>query len=221
MERPLTSSPPHNEVMANPVFDAVRTVMAIRDYQPKPIPPDVVTRIVDAGRLTASASNQQEWHFVVVREPENLRALGSLVRTGPYIAKSVLAIVVAYEKTSNTGISDCSRAIQSMLLTAWAEGVGSNWTGFGGLEGVRSKVALRSLRGARCPAFRVPGSAGQGTQETQAASGSRLGGALRHTLSWWRFVLEPRRSSDPLPVRAGPSSLRDVPRPLVNACRPV
>jgi nitroreductase len=128
--------------MANPVFEAVRTAMAIRDYQQKPIPEDVVTRIVDAGRLTASAANRQEWHFVVVREPENLRALGSLVSTGPYIAKSVLAIVVAYEKTSGTGVSDCSRAIQSMLLTAWAEGVGSNWTGFGGLEGVRTKVGL-------------------------------------------------------------------------------
>src|SRR5437868_13280776 len=153
MERPLTSYPPHNEVMANPVFDAVRTVMAIRDYQPKPIPPDVVTRIVDAGRLTASASNQQEWHFVVVREPENLRALGSLVRTGPYIAKSVLAIVVAYDKNSRTGVSDCSRAIQSMLLTAWAEGVGSNWTGFGGLEGVRNKVGLPDRYGCSpsCP----------------------------------------------------------------------
>src|SRR5207253_7833001 len=134
--KPLTSAPLILRSMANPVFEAVRTVMAIRDYQDKPIPSDVVTRIVDAGRLTASASNQQEWHFVIVREPGTLRALGSLVRTGPYIAKSVLAIVVAYEKTSHTGISDCSRAIQSMLLTAWAEGVGSNWTGFGGLEGV-------------------------------------------------------------------------------------
>jgi nitroreductase len=128
--------------MANPVFDAVRTIMAIRDYQEKAIPADVVTRIVDSGRLTASAANRQEWHFVVVREPETLQALGSLVRTGPYIAKSVLAIVVAYEKKSHTGVSDCSRAIQSMLLTAWAEGIGSNWAGFGGLEGVRDKVGL-------------------------------------------------------------------------------
>jgi nitroreductase len=128
--------------MANPVFDAVRTIMAIRDYQQKPIPAEVVTRIVDAGRLTASAANHQGWHFVVVREPENLRALGSLVKTGPYIAKSTLAIVVAYEKNSRTGVSDCSRAIQSMLLTAWGEGVGSNWTGFGSLEDVRNKVSL-------------------------------------------------------------------------------
>ncbi len=39
-------------------------------------------------------------------------------------------------------MSDASRAIQSMILTAWADGVGSNWTGFGGLEGARQKVGL-------------------------------------------------------------------------------
>jgi nitroreductase len=128
--------------MANPVFDTVRTAMAVRDYQDKPVPADVVSRIVEAGWLTASAANQQPWHFVVVRERENLRALGSLVRTGPYIAKAVFAVVVAYEKESRTGVSDASRAIQSMILAAWAEGVGSNWTGFGGLQEVRQRVGL-------------------------------------------------------------------------------
>ena len=128
--------------MPNPVFDAVRTVMAIRDYADKPVPAEIVTRIVEAGRLTASASNKQPWHFVVVRDPESLRQLGSLVRTGPYIAKSAFAMVVAYEKDNRLGVSDCSRAIQSMMLTAWGEGVGSNWTGFGGLEGVARKVGL-------------------------------------------------------------------------------
>jgi nitroreductase len=29
-----------------------------------------------------------------------------------------------------------------MMLTAWADGVGSNWTGFGGLESVGKKVGL-------------------------------------------------------------------------------
>ena len=30
--------------------------------------------------------------------------------------------------------SDGSRAVQSMLLTAWSEGLGSNWVGFTGLN---------------------------------------------------------------------------------------
>jgi nitroreductase len=126
----------------NKVFEVVRTVLAVREYQDGEVPDEVVDRIVEAAHLTASAANRQPWHFVVVRDRGNLRELGSLVRTGPYIASAALAVVVAYEKTSRTGVSDASRAIQSMILTAWAEGVGSNWAGFGGLEGVRQKVGL-------------------------------------------------------------------------------
>ncbi len=128
--------------MANPVFDAVRTVLAVREYQDREIPGDVLDRIVEAGHLTASAANQQPWHFVVVRDRQALRDLGGLVRTGPYIASSAAAIVVAHERGSRTGVSDASRAIQAMILTAWADGVGSNWTGFGGLEQVRERVGL-------------------------------------------------------------------------------
>jgi len=128
--------------MANQVFEVARTAMAVREYQDKPVPEDLVVRVVEAGRLTASGANRQPWHFVVVRERANLRALGSEVRSGPYIAKAAFAIVVGYEKDSPYGVSDASRAIQSMILTAWAEGVGSNWAGFGGLLAVRKKVAL-------------------------------------------------------------------------------
>jgi nitroreductase len=48
------------------------------------------------------------------------------------VAQAPLAIVVATDK-SRFAVSDASRAIQSMLLTAWGDGVGSNWVGFGGL----------------------------------------------------------------------------------------
>lgn len=127
--------------MPNDVFDAVSTVLAVREYQDRPVPDDVLHRIVEAGRLTASARNQQPWHFVVVREPEHLRKLGSLVRTAPYIAGAAAAIVVACDKNPYA-MSDASRAIQSMILVAWAEGVGSNWTGFGGIEGVRQELGI-------------------------------------------------------------------------------
>jgi nitroreductase len=128
--------------MSNPVFEAVRTVLAVREYQDKPIPHDVLGRIVEAGHLSASASNVQPWHFVVVTDRGGLRELGGLVASGPYIAGAAAAIVVAYEKANQLGVSDVSRAIQSMILVAWGDGVGSNWTGFGRLDGVRKKVGL-------------------------------------------------------------------------------
>jgi nitroreductase len=123
------------------VFDAVRTVLAVRTYQNKPVPPDLVRRIVEAGRLTASSMNAQPWHFVVVEDRDTLRQLGSLARTGRYIAQAPLAVVVAIEET-RFAVSDASRAIQSMVLTAWSEGVGSNWVGFGGLTEVKSLLGI-------------------------------------------------------------------------------
>ena len=128
--------------MTNPVFEAVRTVLAVREYQDKPIPDDVLVRIVEAGHLSASASNVQPWHFVVVKERAALKELGTLVAHGPYIAGAAAAIVVATEKANHLAVSDASRAIQSMILVAWADGIGSNWTGFLGLDGVRKKVGL-------------------------------------------------------------------------------
>ena len=128
--------------MANAVFDAVRTVLAVREYRDREIPDDVLDRIVEAAHLTASAANRQPWHFVVVRDRQSLQELGVLLRTGPYTAGAGAAIVVATERASRTAVSDASRAIHAMILTAWADGVGSNWAGFGGLERVREHVGL-------------------------------------------------------------------------------
>jgi nitroreductase len=123
------------------VFEAVRTILAVRRYQDRPVPEDVIRRIVEAGRLTASSMNMQPWHFIVVQDRDTLRQLGALAPTGPYIAQAALAIAVAIDKT-RFAVSDASRAIQSMLLTAWSEGVGSNWVGFGGLEDVKALLSI-------------------------------------------------------------------------------
>ena len=52
-------------------------------------------------------------------------------------------MIVAYEKESSQyGLSDASRAIQSIVLTAWGDGVGSNWTGFTPMDAVRQEFGL-------------------------------------------------------------------------------
>lgn len=112
------------------VAEAVDTVLAVREFKDDPIPDAVVRKIVEAAHRTASASNKQPWHFIVVGDRETLRRMGELAKTGPYIAQAPLAIAVAIEDGA-IAISDASRAIQSMVLAAWSEGVGSNWVGFG------------------------------------------------------------------------------------------
>jgi nitroreductase len=115
------------------VFEAVRTLLAVRRYKDTPIPADLVRRIVESAWLTGSSRNGQPWHFIAVQDKAMLQRLGSLARTGPYIAEATLAVVVVMEE-SIYNVSDVSRAVQSMMLTAWDEGVGSNWVGFGNLE---------------------------------------------------------------------------------------
>lgn len=126
------------------VFEAVRTLLAVRQYADRPVPDQVVRRIVDAAHLSASASNRQAWHFVVIQDRAMLQRLGSLARTGPYVAGAPLAVVVAAEPTPY-GLSDASRAIQDMMLVGWESGVGSNWVGFAGaLDAVATELGIPS-----------------------------------------------------------------------------
>lgn len=110
------------------VFEAVETLLAIRQYEDKAIPEKSVRRILEAARLTASSKNTQRWDFVVVQDKERLQQLGQLARTGPYIAGAPLAIAVVVPERS-IGYVDGARAVQDMMLVAWEEGIGSNWVG--------------------------------------------------------------------------------------------
>src|SRR5215213_12042098 len=81
------------------VFETIRTMQAGRQYQDRPVPDDVLRRVLEAGRLTASGMNAQPWHFIVVQDPETLRQLGALAKTGPYIVGAPVAIAVAVNRT--------------------------------------------------------------------------------------------------------------------------
>jgi nitroreductase len=110
------------------VSKAVKTMLAVRKYQDKPIDDATVKRIVEAGRLTGSSRNRQQWDFVVVRDRAKLKRLGALAQTGGYIADAALAIAVVVPDAP-VGYIDGARATQDMMLAAWGEGIGSNWVG--------------------------------------------------------------------------------------------
>ena len=124
------------------VFEAIRTLLAVREYEDRAVPEEVVARILEAGRLTASGMNKQPWHFVVVQDREMLRRLAAAAPSGPYVASAPLAIVVVVENDTRMALSDGSRAIQDMLLAAWGEGVGGNWVGFRGLDEVKALLGI-------------------------------------------------------------------------------
>ena len=123
-------------------YEAVRTLLAVRAYRDEPLPASALGRIVEAGHLSGSASNRQPWHFLAITERDTLRQLGGLIAYGPYIATAPACVVVLIENVPS-GPIDGARAIQSMVLTGWAEGIGSNWV----TAQAHEQPAIRQLLG--------------------------------------------------------------------------
>ena len=105
-------------------------------------------------------------------------------------------MVVAVDKTP-FAVSDASRAIQSMLLAAWADGVGSNWVGFGGLEEVKTLLGIPAKLDLLAILPLGYSGAGRGAREEgpEADRGGRPPGAIRP-------ALRVSRRRDPRPADA-------------------
>jgi nitroreductase len=99
-------------------FLAIASRREIRDYAETPIPGDVVHRILDAGRLSGSARNKQQWQFVVVGDHE---AMAECVYAPGNVLGAALVVAIAGDARG----LDVGRAMQNMLLAAWNDGVGS------------------------------------------------------------------------------------------------
>jgi len=104
-------------------YQAIISKRDRRDYDSKPIPEDVLRRILQAGRMAGSSSNSQPFRFIVMRDQaakENLAPAGP--GTAPLV-KAPLAIVIVLEKGRRD--LDVGRAAQNMMVAAWAEGIHS------------------------------------------------------------------------------------------------
>src|SRR3979409_2653471 len=58
--------------------DFLRSLRAVREFQRKPVPEEIVQDILEVARWSGSASNRQFGEVIVVRKPETLRALAAL-----------------------------------------------------------------------------------------------------------------------------------------------
>jgi nitroreductase len=99
-------------------FLAIASRREVRDFADRPIPDEVVRRILDAGRLSGSSRNTQKWEFVVVSDRESL---AEAVYAPENVRNAPLVVAIVGEAFP----FDVGRAAQNMLLAAWNEGVGS------------------------------------------------------------------------------------------------
>jgi nitroreductase len=111
---------------AEHALDVIGSRHSHRKYKPDPVPRDVIEKIVNAGRLAATARNVQPWHFVVVTDEKMRKRLVEINDYGDFIAEAPVCIVVLCEDTKYY-LEDGSVATQNILLAAEALGLGACW----------------------------------------------------------------------------------------------
>ncbi len=107
-------------------LEAIRKRVSCRTYQDKSVPRELLEKIVDAGRRAPTARNLQPVEFVVVTNPEQLRAIANLTDYGHFIANAPACFVVFSQETKYY-LEDGSAAVENMLIAATALGLGACW----------------------------------------------------------------------------------------------
>jgi len=123
-------------------MDAYETILkrrSVRKFKPEPVSRDLLSKVVEAGRLAPTARNEQPWEFIVVTEPERCRHIAGLTDTGKFIADAQACIVVV-SHPAKYYIEDGSAATTQMMLAATALGLGSCWVA-GDKKAYADKVA--------------------------------------------------------------------------------
>lgn len=137
------------------LHDAIYTTRSIRKFKPDPIPHETIRLILEAGTQGPSGKNIQPWRFIVVQEAHQKNQLARLyseaffenrpseindpdTNASAYLARNLdkapAIIVVCAPLTQPTGIGQIGPfastfpAIQNMLLTARAQGMGGTIT---------------------------------------------------------------------------------------------
>ena len=112
------------------VLEAIKERRSVRKYEPKTVPEEELTQILEAGRWAPSASNAQPWKFIVVRDEKVKSELARVAVYGRFLAEAPAAIAVVIDpQASNHPVEDGAAATQNMLLAAHALGLGTCWIG--------------------------------------------------------------------------------------------
>jgi len=131
-------------------WDAIRARRNVRSFDDQPIAEADLHRILEAGWRSPSASNRQEWHFVVVTDRSRLKELSLLWAYAGHVATSAATVVLVLPEPGNDrdhllNQYDLGQATMLMMLSAADLGIGS------GHASIAEKDECRRLLG-------IPGS---------------------------------------------------------------
>ena len=117
------------------VLENIHSRKSVRQFTSEPVSDEHIETMLRAAMAAPTAVNYQPWRFVVITEREQLDAMSEVLPFAKMLKQAPLAIVVCGQTTWFDGNEnpfwqqDCSAAVQNLLLTAEALGLGAVWTG--------------------------------------------------------------------------------------------
>ncbi|MGQ9628877.1 MAG: nitroreductase family protein [bacterium] len=131
------------------VREAIRMRRSIRAFQDRPVEEEKLRSVLEAGRLAPSASNRQDWKFIVVRDKATREKLARAANNQKFVGEAPVVIVAC--GTNPTRVMsggqhacpvDLSIAVDHMTLQAVEEGLGTCWIGAFNAEAVRKILGI-------------------------------------------------------------------------------
>jgi len=116
------------------IYDKIISRRTIRKYEPKDVPKEVLSKCVDAARLSPSSANRQPLKYIIVDDQMLLREVFSTLRWAGYLSsyqpseeempRAYVVIVLDKSIRKNHG-HDAGIAAMSISMVAHDEGLGS------------------------------------------------------------------------------------------------
>jgi nitroreductase len=115
---------------------AIKGRRSVRSFQDQEVEDDKIEKILEAGRLSPSANNRQEWKFIVVKNGDTKKKLARAAMNQTFIGRA--PVVLAACATESKAVMTCghptyavdvSIAFAYMLLQACELGLGTCWIG--------------------------------------------------------------------------------------------
>jgi nitroreductase len=106
-------------------YECIVSKLDIRQFKDQDVPEDIRLRILEAARQTGTGLNSQHLRFVMIDRKDSLNLLAEDSTSGTWISGANFAVMVLANASFRFNMLDAGRALQSMQLAAWAEGIGS------------------------------------------------------------------------------------------------
>ena len=118
------------------VMEAIRLRKSVRAWEKKAVEEEKIMAVLEAARLAPSASNRQEWRFVVVRDAGVREKLVPAARGQAFVGEAPVVIACCAETDQHVMACgqlcypiDLAIAIDHMTLAAVELGLGTCWIG--------------------------------------------------------------------------------------------